>query len=154
MNQEMENKIKEILTSSQYKRYQEISLQQQGAMALMRPEIGDKLGITDSQRQQIQEIMRSNRPQGPRPGGEGERPDPEKMRAEMEKNRAELNAKIVAVLTGNQRSQWQSMLGRPFQIVHPQGERGFGGPGGFGGRGGGQGGPGGGGQRGGGGGGF
>lgn len=136
MNQEMENKIKAILTSVQYKRYQEISLQQQGAMALMRPEMGDKLGITDAQRDQIQEIMRSNRPQGPRPGAEGERPDPEKMRAEMEKNRAELNAKIVAVLTSSQRSQWQAMLGKPFQIVHPQGERGFGGPGGPGGPGG------------------
>ena len=52
------------------------------------------------------------------------------MRAEMEKNRAELNEKILAVLTGSQRSQWQSMLGRPFKIVHPQGGPGFGGPGG------------------------
>ena len=137
MNQEMENKIKEILTSGQYKRYQEISLQQQGAMALMRPDIGDKIGLSDAQRDQIQEIMRNNRPQmGPRPGGEGERPDPEKMRAEMEKHRAELNAKIVAVLTSNQKSQWQSMLGRPFKIVHPEGGRGFGGPGGPGGQGG------------------
>ena len=152
-DQQMEKKIKEILTDSQYKRYQEIGLQQQGAMAITRPEIGQKLNLSEDQREQIREILQNNR-QNMRPpqGGEGERPDPRQMQAQMEKNREALNAKIVAVLSGEQKSTWQSMLGRPFKIEHPQGGPGFGGPGGPGGQGRGPGG--GGGQRGGGGGGF
>ncbi len=131
---EMEKKIKAILSSAQYKRYQEISLQQQGASAISRPEVAEKLGITEAQHEQIREIMESNR-QNMRPpqGGQGERPDPEQMRAEMEKNREALNRKIVAVLSNSQKTAWQSMLGKAFKIVNPQGGPGFGGPGGPGG---------------------
>lgn len=63
--------------------------------------------------------------------------DQEKMRAEMEKRQEELNRKILAVLTADQKAKWNSLLGKPFKIEHPQGF-----PGGPGGRGG-QGGPGG-----------
>ncbi|HJP82330.1 MAG TPA: hypothetical protein VJ835_02390 [Fimbriimonadaceae bacterium] len=132
--QEMEKKIQEILNDSQYRRYQEISLQQQGAMAILRPDISEKLGITDDQRQELHEIMMSNRPPMPGPG-EGQRMDPEQMHNMMMKHQEELNAKILAVLTGQQRSKWNSMLGKPFKIEHPQGRPGFGGPGGPGGRG-------------------
>lgn len=128
MDQQMETKIREILTESQYKRYQEIGLQQQGAVALMRPEIGQKVNLSQDQREQIREIMENHRGAMRPPQGGGERPDRQQMQAQMEKNREALNAKIVAVLTGEQKSIWQSMLGRPFKIEHPQG--GPGGPGG------------------------
>lgn len=159
MDAQIEKQIKEILNDSQYKRYQEIGLQQQGGLALMRQDIADKVNLSKNQRDQIRQILDDNR-QNMRPpqGGEGERPDPEKMRAQMEKNREALNAKIVAVLSGDQKATWQSMLGKPFKIEHPQGGPGGfpGGPGGpgRGPGGGGQGRGGGGGQRGGGGGGF
>lgn len=127
-NPEMEKRIKEILNESQYKRYQEIGLQQQGAMALTRPEIAEKVRLTENQREQVRQILEQNRPQM-RPPQEGERRDPAQMRTEMEKNREALNAKIAAVLSGEQKAVWQSMLGRPFKIEHPQGGPGFGGRG-------------------------
>lgn len=136
----MEKKIKEILNDSQYKRYREIDLQVQGATAVLRPEIGQKLGITDEQREQIHRILEENRPQPPQ-GGQGERPDP----SQMEKKREELNRKVLAVLTADQRSTWNSMIGKPFKLTQqgfgPGGPgRGPGGPGGGQGRGGGGGG--------------
>ncbi len=131
-NQEMEKKIQGILSDSQYRRYQEIGLQQQGAMALTRPEIAEKVRLTENQREQVRQILEQNRPGGRPPQG-GERRDPAQMRAEMEKNQAALNAKVVAILSGEQKAVWQSMLGKPFKIEHPQGGPGFGGPGGPGG---------------------
>jgi hypothetical protein len=124
---EMEKKIQEILTDDQYKRYKEIELQVQGAPAVLRPDVSQKLGITEEQRQQIRQILESNRPQMQPPQG-GDRPDPEKMRAEMEKRREEMNKKVLAVLTADQRSKWQTMLGKPFKLTQPA--FGPGGPGG------------------------
>ena len=43
--QQIEQKIKGILSESQYTRYQQLSLQLQGPMAVMRPDIGQKLGF-------------------------------------------------------------------------------------------------------------
>lgn len=70
--QEMEKKIKGVLSGEQYTRYQELALQAEGARAILRPEIGEKLNLTDEQRDKIQEIMQANRPQGG-PQGQGGR---------------------------------------------------------------------------------
>lgn len=64
-------------------------------------------------------------------GGQGQG-NFEEMRKQMEARREELNKKLLAVLTSNQRSTWNSMLGEPFKFQRP----GFGGPGGPGGPGG------------------
>jgi len=131
---EVEQRIKQILTPQQYRRYQELSLQMQGPVGVMRPEVLQKLQVTDDQRQQILQILESNMP--PRPT-EGQRPDP----AEMRKHREEVMKKVLGVLNSSQQDQWKSMLGKPFKFDDNVRTGGFGGPPPGGGFGGGQGGP-------------
>jgi Spy/CpxP family protein refolding chaperone len=115
--QEMEAKIKGILSAAQFKRYQELSLQLQGPTALMRREVSEQVGLNDSQRQQIETIMRDNRPPMPPQGGQGGNPpDFEAMRKQMDKMREEVGKKILAVLTPSQKDKWDSMLGKPFKF--------------------------------------
>ncbi len=63
------------------------------------------------------------------------------MRRQMAENKARTEKQILAVLTGDQRSKWEQMLGKPFKFAQPNmgfggGMRGPGGPGGRGGGGG------------------
>lgn len=117
MRLEQEKKIKEILSAEQFKRYQEISLQQEGPAALARKEIADKVGLSDSQREKINAILEEQRAtmrdmfQGG--GGGGDR---QAMMETMQKVREETNAKLLAVLTSEQKKTWESMLGKPFQF--------------------------------------
>ncbi|MER3412962.1 MAG: hypothetical protein C4341_01745 [Armatimonadota bacterium] len=117
MRLEQEKRIKEILSAEQYKRYQEISLQQEGPAAFARKEVADKLGLSDSQRFKINAILEEQRAtmrdmfQGG--GGGGDR---QAMMETMQKLREETNAKLLAVLTTEQKKIWEGMLGKPFQF--------------------------------------
>lgn len=108
---QMEKKIKEILNETQYKRYQELSLQAQGAPAMLRPEIASKLGLTEDQVERMQEEMELaqvpdlSAPQRP------------------EDRRKQIEAKLVAILNGSQKDKWQAMLGKPFKFPEPQPRR-------------------------------
>ena len=135
----MEKKIKAILDEDQFARYQELSLQREGARAVLRPDVSEKLNITEDQREAIHKLMEANRPQPPQGGPQDGPPDFEKMRAEMDKKNAELDKKIVALLTSGQKATWDKMLGKPFKFENRPmgGPGGPGGQGGFGGRGGG-----------------
>src|SRR5579862_6960204 len=62
---QMEQKIKAILTASQYQRFHEIDLQAQGARAIGRPEVAKELGLSEDQIEQIHDMM------PPPPGGPG-----------------------------------------------------------------------------------
>ncbi|MCO5296631.1 MAG: hypothetical protein M9921_07225 [Fimbriimonadaceae bacterium] len=131
--EEQDAKVKAILNDGQYKRYHELDLQLQGARALNRPDVADKVGLSETQRDQIREIQQTAM-QGMRGqfGGNGQRPDPQQMRAQMEKMQKEIDAKILAVLNGQQKSKWQSMLGKAFKFDDaggpPPPPGGFGGP--------------------------
>jgi hypothetical protein len=136
--QEMEAKVKGILNADQYARYQQLALQAEGPRAFGRKDVAEKLNLSEDQQQKIREIHEANRPQPPAPGGQGGPPDFEKMRAEGDKRREEIMQKILGVLTSNQKSTWNSMVGKPFKFQPPQmrGPGGQGGPGGPGGQGG------------------
>jgi hypothetical protein len=127
----VEATINGILSQDQYTRYRQIGLQVQGPGALMRKNVSQALNLSGDQRERIREILEQNRPPMPPPppggpGGPGEgempppppggpggppRPDPEA--------RKRVEAKIMAVLTEAQRSEWKSMLGRPFDLGPP-----------------------------------
>jgi hypothetical protein len=148
----MDEAIKKILSPGQFKRYHQIDLQVDGPRAFMRPEVGEALGLTDDQRDQIEEMMQNSRPPqgGPGqggPGGQGGRQGgPGGPGGDMNKFADDLMKKILGVLTESQRSKYKEMTGSPFKLERPQGgpgQGGPGGPGGPGGFGGGQGGPGG-----------
>ena len=120
---EMDAKIKGILNSAQFNRYHELVLQQRGPVALLEKQVGDKVGLSQAQREQILQVMEQNR-MNMRPPQPGQQSDPEAMRKQMDAQKQANDAKILAVLTSEQRSKWQQMLGKPFTFARMQPRRG------------------------------
>jgi hypothetical protein len=137
--------FKSILNDRQEKRYDELNLQFQGAMALMRPDVADKVGISDEQHREIRGIIgevmgrgdgqrggregadrqrrggqdgvRGQRQgrQGGFQGGPGAPPAPMNPE-EMEAKKKQINEKIEALLTSKQKKTWKSMQGETFKF--------------------------------------
>ena len=116
--------VKNILSEEQFVRFRQIELQAMGPMGVIRPDVAQKLQLTQAQVDAVKQILDNNRPE--RGGG-----SPEHMKAVMDK--------VIAVLNADQREQYKAMLGKPFKLSPPPRD---GGPGGHGGPGGGPGGPG------------
>ncbi len=135
-------KVGEILLPHQIKRLQEISLQMRGTSALSDPKVAAELKITDDQKKKLEETAKANmesvgkQMQELFQGGNRDRSDQdrEKMRAQMQELRKQAEAKVLAVLTADQKAQFEKMKGEAFQM--PEGEFGFGGRQGRGGEGG------------------
>lgn len=142
MEKEMREKLEEVLLPEQLERLEQISIQVRGASALADAELATKLNLSTEQKTKIEESRTKN---GERMGermreifssGGGDR---DKMREEFGKVRKEADDELLAVLTDEQRKQFDEMKGKPFEM--PEGELGRGGfgggfggaPGGFGG---------------------
>ena len=140
-----EEAVKAILDEKQFARYEELRLQRAGVMALGRPEVADKLALTQEQKDKLAELRpqfggpggpggrgpggRGPGGQGGQPGGQGgERPDFQAMMAQMRERQAKMEADMLAVLTPEQKTKWESMQGKKFEFPQPQ--FGQGGPGG------------------------
>jgi len=142
--QKVESAIKGILNATQYRRYQQISLQMQGPGALGRPDIAQQLGLSEDQVEKIREILQRHRPPmppggpggpggpgrpggpggpggpghgGPPAGGPGGPPPggPGGPGGPGEEMRRKVDQEIMAVLTADQRDKWKAMLGEPFR---------------------------------------
>lgn len=110
----MDRKVKGVLSSDQFERYQQIDLQVQGAHAVLRPDIAKKLEISDDQRQEIMDALRGNRPPRLDRGQ-----DPEEMRAAMKAFREKQDHAVLAILTDGQKETWKTMLGKHFELPAP-----------------------------------
>jgi len=121
----LEKDIKAILTETQFARLKEIALQQEGPMALAKEDVAAKIGLSDEQKEKIQDILESGRESMPRPEP-GERPDFQAM----ESARKKIGDEVLAVLTTDQKAKWKAMLGKEFKLARPTGGPGGGGPGG------------------------
>ena len=111
--------VKSTLTAAQYKRYEELSLQMQGAGALGRDDIAAKLGLTAAQKQKIQTISKSAGDQM-RQTFEKNRNNPDAARKAAESLRTSTNTKVLAVLTPAQKAKWLTMIGKPFTFQRQQ----------------------------------
>jgi Spy/CpxP family protein refolding chaperone len=140
-------KLAEILLPHQMKRLTEIYIQVAGVNALQDEDIAKELGITDAQTGAIASIRDANReamrglfgPPGGGPGGPGGEGDREAMmarfreaQAKMEEARKAGDAKILAVLTAEQKAKFEEMKGAKFELPEEALRAGFGGQGGFG----------------------
>ncbi len=142
---ELKEKISEYLLPHQMDRLQEIALQLTGVAALMDDEIAKKLGISEAQKEKMEAVQQEAREQmfarfrGGQDGGE--RPNFREMseeerqkffdniRKEAEERQKELSNKLVGALTASQKSEWEKMQGKPFELSEEErGQlRGFGG---------------------------
>ncbi|MFN8221301.1 MAG: Spy/CpxP family protein refolding chaperone [Fimbriimonadales bacterium] len=122
-----------ILNADQLKRLGEIDIQLQGGRALMNPEVQKKLNLTDDQKKKLTDIQADQREkmqqamEDLRSGGG--QPDRTEMQKVMEKLNAENSAAMLAVLTAEQKAQFEAMKGKPFK-ADPNIRRGGGGGGG------------------------
>lgn len=114
---EMEKKIAEVLDAKQVARLKQIRLQVSGAMALMNEDVAKELKITEEQTGKMRDAMREMRDAGQGGGGD------QAARAEM---REKMNAKVLEILTDDQKAQHKKMLGDAFDVSKLQ----MGGPGG------------------------
>ncbi len=109
---EAEGRLQDVLLPHQVARLKEINLQQQvrrdGLSGALRGDLAEELGITDEQREQM--VAKA-----------------QELQAEMQQKIAELRKdaqdELMSLLTAEQRSKIESMLGTDFEMQ----ERGFGG---------------------------
>jgi Spy/CpxP family protein refolding chaperone len=115
---EQDKKIGEILKPEQIARLKQIRLQVAGARAVTDEEAAKELKITDEQKTKIEKVMQEMRDamQGGGGGGPG-------AFAEM---REKINAKVMEILTDEQKAKYKEMLGKPFDTSQLR----MGGPGG------------------------
>ena len=127
INKDVEARMQKVLMPHQFDRLKQIDLQSRiergGAAALTEGELADTLGLSDSQREQIQE--RAEQVQ-------------QDLQEKISQLRLDARNQLLEVLTSEQRAKLEGMMGAAFAMPEPQ----FGGPGGrrggfgFGGRGG------------------
>lgn len=111
---EIQAKVDEILKPEQKTRLEEIVIQVQGPGALGRPEIQEKLGLSDEQRKKLDELneeMRGKRREVFQSGS-----GPEKL----DEIRKEQTDKANAILTDQQREQFDKLQGKKIEIDRTQ----------------------------------
>ncbi len=115
---EQDKMIAEVLDAKQAARLKQIRLQVSGAMAFMNEDVVKELKITEEQTGKMRDAMQALRDAGQGGGGGG----PGGF-AEM---REKMNAKMMEILTDEQKTQYKAMLGEPFDMSQLR----MGGPGG------------------------
>jgi Spy/CpxP family protein refolding chaperone len=126
MQEETQKKVEEILLPHQVERAKQIHLQSQlefaPGMALASPELVKDLGLTDDQQSKIkginEEAMKAMREMwaGGRPNDDEDHEKRQKARQEMETKRKENNAKLMDVLTSEQKEKLEKMKGPKFDV--------------------------------------
>lgn len=111
----MDAKLKEVLNEGQMKRLKELQLQRMGAGALSRPEIADKVGLSEDEVSKVRDIVDEAR-QGTQRPEPGQQPDREKMMKAHEAMVARVNDEVLAILSSKERSQWDRLCGKPFKF--------------------------------------
>lgn len=103
-----------ILSPEQTTRLKQISLQRRGVSALTDDEVAAELKLTDDQKKQLASLQTQNETEmrdafrQAREAGAGDR---DAMRAKMESLREAANARLLGVLTADQKTQWEQMQG-------------------------------------------
>jgi hypothetical protein len=113
--------LAELLTKPQSKRLDEIALQLMGVRALSDAEVVKKLKLTSDQKKGVEDAFkaadddRRKMFEEMRAGGGG-RDGLEAMREKFDEARKKGDAKVLAVLTADQKKQFDEMKGKPFEV--------------------------------------
>jgi peroxiredoxin len=126
--QEIQSKaVKDILDTTQQKRFRQLELQQQGPLAIaVRKDVADELKLSEEQQKQVAEIQRQSQDEmrSAMQGANFQSMSPEErgqMMARMRQMQTSAGDKVAAVLTDAQKAQWKEMLGAPFTFPVPPG---------------------------------
>jgi len=129
--------LEELLMPKQFERLEQIALQSQGAMALLDPEVAEKLSIskevTEAMNKDVTASQEEGREMFQKLMAEGNREANREamgsMREKMEEMRKALENKLVAHLSDEQKTKFEEMKGEKFELA-PMTFGGRGGPGG------------------------
>jgi RNA polymerase sigma factor (sigma-70 family) len=110
--------IRDVLDAGQQKRLRQISLQQQGARVLDSYRAGTgpiikELGLSEDQQGEIRELIRAATKKG-QEVRQGDGPYSVEADEKMKAIQKELNDKVLSVLTREQKTKWNEMIGKPF----------------------------------------
>ncbi len=109
--------VSEFLKPEQLARLKQISYQRQGVMAFNDPDVANKLNLTDTQKTDIQAIVRESMGGGGR-GAFNKDATKEERQEAMKKaaaQRKENLTKVEAKLNDEQQKTWKELLGAPFE---------------------------------------
>lgn len=107
-------KLAKVLDAAQLRRLKQISWQQRGARAFSDPEVVEELKITPAQTEEIDTIQEDAGTEM-RAISEESEGDREATRRKFVELAAATKAKIVDLLTPDQRTKYNEMLGEPFK---------------------------------------
>ncbi|HEY7427291.1 MAG TPA: hypothetical protein VH682_23860 [Gemmataceae bacterium] len=106
--------VGKVLDEKQVKRFKQIQIQTQGAVAFQNPQVQSALKLTDDQKDKIKKISDESREKMRElfQGG-GNREENAKKFAELRKETME---KAIGVLTNDQKKTWKDLTGKPFEV--------------------------------------
>ncbi|MDP1797268.1 MAG: hypothetical protein Q8K78_07290 [Planctomycetaceae bacterium] len=113
-----EESLKAILDEKQHARLNQLVIQQAGVMALSRPDVAEKLKLTDEQKTKLREVAEAGRGAGGR-GGFNPNASQEERQKAMEEARArreKTTADAMAVLNADQKKAFEDMQGKKFEF--------------------------------------
>jgi len=133
---QLDDGLKGILDDTQEKRFEQLKLQFVGAGAIGRDDIARKLALSDEQLDKVREILEKDRQmmggpgqfrpgQGGQPGqpgqpGRGGQPgqpgQPGQAPPDPKIHKKEIEDKVLAILTSEQKSKWESLKGAAFEF--------------------------------------
>ncbi len=127
LNKKAEGEALGLLSDGQRQRTAQLRVQQQGPRALVRPEIAEKVGLSQEQRAEISKVISQRGPltvSGRDRGGNAAPPNAnvpaqdrtEQFRQAVTRRDTELRKKILAVLTPEQKTKWSELTGETFQF--------------------------------------
>ncbi|MEI8373608.1 MAG: hypothetical protein WCJ35_12345 [Planctomycetota bacterium] len=113
----IDEKVGKLLESKQVERLHQLQLQREGAMALNRPDVIKKLGLSEEQQAKVKKIQEDARPKArtgfdPNQSTEDRQAAMKKMREQFEKAQKE----CLAVLNDDQMLDWTNMCGKEFKF--------------------------------------
>jgi hypothetical protein len=123
-NKGTDEKVAKILDADQAERLHQLQLQQQGAMALFRPEVIQKLHLSEDQQAKMKKIQEESRPKGMSFDPNQSAEERQAMFKKMQDQFAKAQKEILAVLTDDQMLDWTNMCGKEFKFPAPQFGRG------------------------------
>jgi len=153
LNEKYQPKLEKVVDKDQFDRIKQIQRQLAGVMAIHGKDVAEALALSEDQREQISSVFAASQeemqklfprggfggPGGGRggpggAGGEGNEADEtarrerfQKMQEQMRKLHEDRDAKLMAVLSDEQKTKFEELKGKPFDVSQL---RGRGGPGG------------------------
>lgn len=129
--QKMEEQLEEVLLPQQMERLKQIALQLRGIRALREDDVAKELKITPAQLEKIDGVEEKLREEnGPKFRELMQSGDRDAMREAFTKMREESEKQVLAVLTSDQRTEFEKMKGEKFDMPEGAFGGGRGGPGG------------------------